>query len=109
MTKQTTTVDALPVFSWADLPPMTRREVKMLDERELCHKVNTFAHGGDWPRDAELFACSAWAAGGCRRAGALIACAFVDNRFQWDKAADWKRQSDGALLYAPSGKRAGRK
>ena len=109
MTIQTVKVDALPVTTFADLPPMYRREVKLLDERELCPKVNTVAHGGDWPADPELFACDAWAAGGCRRAGALVACAFVDNGFQWEKAADWQRQPDGALMYQPQKQTKGHK
>ena len=101
MTTQTVTVDALPVVTWAELPPMARREVRWLDERECCALVNTVAHGGDWPSDATIFACASWAAGGCRRAGALVACAFHDNRFQWEKAADWQRLPDGGMLYAP--------
>jgi hypothetical protein len=88
----------LPGVAWEDLPPMYRAEVKMLDERELCVKVNTFAHTGDAPTDAELFACPSWAAGGCRRAGALIACAFVDNLFQ---------VGQGARLAAAARRRAG--
>lgn len=101
MTKQTVTVQPLPVATWAELPPMARREAKLLDERELCPLVNAFAHDERTPSDAEVFACYSWAAGSCRRAGTFVSCAFHDPHFQWEKARDWQRQSDGGMLYAP--------
>lgn len=87
--------------SWEQLPKIQTCDVQWLDEREVCPKVNQHAHGAPLPEDGEVFACPAYAAGNCKRAGAFVMCAFHDLTFDWKKARDWKRQPDGVLLYAP--------
>ncbi len=63
--------------------------------------VQAHAHGGALPEDDQVFGCSAYAAGNCKRAGALVLCAFHDLAFDWRKARDWQPVSGGGYFYAP--------
>lgn len=89
------------IVSWDQLPKIQPCHVTWLDEREICPMVNEHAHGGALPEDAQVFSCSSYRAGNCVRAGAFTLCAFHDLEFNWKKAKDWRRQPDGALMYAP--------
>ena len=99
----------LQVVSWDALPKVQTCHVTWLDERECCPMVQAHAHGGPLPEDRDVFSCPAYAAGNCKRAGAFVLCAFHDFEFDWTKARDWRRQPDGALMYAPvRGRRNGK-
>ena len=98
----------LQIVSWDALPKIQTCHVTWLDERELCPMVQTHAHGEPLPEDAEVFACKSYAAGNCKRAGALVLCAFHDFDFDWKKARDWQPVSDGGYFYAPKRRRGRR-
>jgi len=103
-------MDGIKIVTWDQLPEVQCKHVTYLDERELCLKVNAYAHGGAAPdvlRD--ICTCPSYAAGNCKRAGAFEPCAFHDPDFDWRKARDWAALPEGGMLYDPKPVRPARR
>jgi len=99
----------LLTVTWNELPGIQCNHVAWLDERELCPKVNAYAHGGPRPDTLrDICTCPSYAAGNCKRAGTFEPCAFHDPDFDWRKARDWAALDDG-MLYDPQPARSPRR